>query len=426
MSSLSPRDTAGTLVPNTAASSADSATGAIQRLVDQVAGFNVYVIPRPPLSLGRGGDSTKADASRIALTADLVRFEVGLQRPSQRSGVQATNRVGELVGRLDLCWVVIPDGVFARPDRPPSGTPLDSSQSQRFVMQEMTFQFGSGSDGFRSFGTGRTFPLMVGSETRLMVSAIGNVTEGTGKFRGHEGNFTVCGDLDERGFRGHIVLRIIDSDRTLRTDTPLLDIADSSDPDPATTILMWGAQKGAGPDLENRPSFTPDGTLRGLNIPTELKFLQLGFAYDERQGFRATDLRVGDAMGREVGFGRGSVPGATEAGTADSPFLFEGVAKYSFHDQKGCTVGAITTNVVEGRRFDVSMPGVPGGVGWRFGFFGPIVCGYGCFVGASGMFYGASGSFFQPPPGLHVITHFYFARLSDPNGKFRASVNQFR
>jgi len=194
MSDLSPCDTARTAISKPVVPSTDSVTSAaIQRLVDQVAGFNVYVIPRAPLSPGQEGRSTKTDTRRITLTADLVRFEVDLQCPSRSSGVQAANRVGERVGRLDLCWVVIPDGLFAHPDQAPSGNALDSSQSQRFVMQEMTFQFGNGSDGFRSFGTGRTFPMIVGPEPRLMVSAVGNVTEGTGRFRGHEGNFTVCG-----------------------------------------------------------------------------------------------------------------------------------------------------------------------------------------------------------------------------------------
>ena len=65
----------------------------------------------------------------------------------------------------------------------------------------------------------------------------------------------------------------------------------------------------------------------------------------------------------------------------------------------------------------------PGVQALRFGFFGPIVFGSGCFQGVEGIFYGASGSVFDLPPGGHVVTHLYAARLNDPEGKFRAAVN---
>jgi hypothetical protein len=91
-------------------------------------------------------------------------------------------------------------------------------------------------------------------------------------------------------------------------------------------------------------------------------------------------------IGREIGFGRGSLPGAPPIGTALRPFLFEGVAQYSLFDGAGQTLGAVTTNVLEGRRFDMQLAEAPG-------------------VQA------------------HVVTHLYAARLNDPEGKFRAAVN---
>jgi len=386
----------------------------IQRLIDQVAGFNLYVVP------DGGSGSSSQGSTGFVLSETLHRFDVTLQRPDSQ-GVRATNTFGETVGRVDIRWFMIPESFVARPDRQPPATRLDTSASQRFVMQETTFTFGDGRDGFRSFGTGRTFPMKVGNESRIVVGAIGNLTEGFGKFRGHEGNYTICGDLTPNGFKGNILVRVQDDNGNLRAGGNIAPIQPQTDPDPQTTYLLWAAQKGKGPDQENSASFGPDGQLRGLNIPTQLKLLELGFGV--KDGFRAANINVGEVMGREIGFGRGSVPGADPSGTALNPFLFEGVAHYSFFDSNKKTVGAITTNVLEGRRFDMRLPAAPTAPGLRFGFFGPIVTGQGCFEGFEGMFYGSTASVFYPPPGDHVITHFYMARINDPEGRFRAAFN---
>ena len=387
----------------------------IQRLIDQAAGFNLYVVPAVA-----GAGAPANGVSSFALTQSVHRFDVTLQRPTSRT-VQAGNVFGEEVGRVDIRWVMIPDKFVARPDREPQAIRLDPSISQRFAMQETTFSFGDGRDGFRSFGTGRTFPMMVGNESRIVVGGIANVTEGFGRFAGHEGNFTICGDLTPGGFKGDVLVRIQDNNNTLRTSGDLPPIQPQSDPDPQTTYLLWAAQKGKGPDQENSASFGPDGQLRGLNIPTQLKLVKMDFATPQGN-FQARSFQVGEVVGREIGFGRGSIPGASPSGTPLNPFLFEGVARYSFFDHSGRTVGAITTNVLEGRRFDMRLPAAPTAPGLRFGFFGPILYGQGCFEGVEGMFYGSTGSVFNPPPGDHIITHFYMARLNDPHGKFRAAA----
>lgn len=401
-------------IPPPSAPAASSITPeVIQRLIDQAAGFNLYVTPD-------GGNASSANGTTgFVLSETLHRFDVILQPPTAE-GVRASNTVGETVGRLDLRWLLVPDSFVALPDRQPPATRLDPSISQRFVMQETTFSFGDGHDGFRSFGTGRTFPMKVGNESRIVVGAIGNLTEGFGRFRGHVGNYTVCGDLTPNGFKGDILVRVQDDNGNLRTQGALPPIQPIADPDPQTTYLLWAAQKGKGPDQENSASIGPDGQVRGLNIPTQLKLLELDFGVPN--GFQAANMDVGKVVGREIGFGRGSVPGASPSGTPLNPFLFEGVARYSFFDSNNKTVGAITTNVLDGRRFDMQLPAAPQEPALRFGFFGPILYGQGCFAGFEGMFYGSTGSVFNPPPGDHVITHFYMARINDPRGKFRAAA----
>lgn len=397
----------------------------LQRLIDEVAGFNVMAVPE-----ARSSGSALRAAGRNGVIGwqvreSLHRFDIVLDPPSADGGMKAANSVGETAGWLDLRWLLIPRDFLARPDREPPATLLDPERSQRFAMQEATFRFGDGSDGFRSFGTGRTFPAWYGGRPRLVAAAVGNVTEGFGRFRGHAGNYTLCGEIDpERGFIGHGVVRILDSEGNLRTAADLPPVQARENPDPDATYLLFGAQKGTG--QENRFSFGPDGQIRGAIILTQLRLLRLGFAAGGSEGFRASDLRIGEPIGLEAGFGRGSEPGASQAGSDLKPFLFEGVAKYTFSDASGREIGAVTTNVLEGRRFDVRLPAAPDEPALRFGFFGPIVLGTGCFEGAEGMFYGSSGSILKPPPAEHVITHFYVARLHDPDGRFRAAAGKGR
>jgi hypothetical protein len=386
----------------------------IQQAVDQAIGFNLFAVPEQVSPSAGGGKKIY----EVAAVERLHRFQVGLEQPTSR--VQASNILGEQVGRLDLQWSVIPDDFLARPDHRLVAVPLDPNVSQRFAIQQMTFKFGDGTDAFRTFGTGRTFPMTVGDQPRLVVAAVANVTEAFGKFQNCEGNLTICGDLTPRGFRGNILTRFQDPIGKLRSKESLPPIQPQADPDPQTTYLLWAGQKGEEPPgLENHFSMSRDGQVRGMDITTQLKLLHLDFA--QGGAFQGQNFMIGKKLiGLEIGFGRGSLPNASPVGTPLSPYLFEGVARYSILDNKGNTLGALLTNVIEGRRFDMPVPAAPGGNGWRFGFFGPIVYGTGCFEGVRGMFYGASGSVFYSLPDGQVVTHFYMARIDDPQGKFRS------
>lgn len=377
----------------------------LQRLVDRAASFDLLVVPDPA---GRG--------------ARIHRFEIRLRRPSSTDGVRASNRVGEEVGRLDLRWLVIPDDFVARPDREPPFTSLDPGRSQRVVLQGCTFTFGSGGDGFRSFGTGRTLPTAPEGRPRLGVAAVGNVTEGLGRLRGFLGNFTLCGELSpERGFAGHVMVRLVDPEGVLVTGEPVPPLQVSAAGEADATYLTWVAQKGEGETQENRFSITPSGDVRGLNIPVELKEVRVGFAPGGSGGLRATGMVTGPVVGREIGFGREVRPRTPDSGTPWNPFQFEGVSEYLFHDSSGQTVGSLTANFLEGRSFQMRLPEAPEEPALRFGYYAPIVGAKGCFQGAEGMIYGAAGSVFSPPPAEHVITNLYVARLHDPGGRFRAT-----
>src|SRR6185295_4395754 len=151
----------------------------LQRLVDQAAGFNLFAIPQR--ESGGAIPAPGGGAIGLQLSEALHRFDIDLGLAPVGTDVQASNRVGERVGQLDLRWLIIPQDFRALPDREPPPTLLDRSRSQRFTMQETAFAFGDGRSGFRSFGTGRTFPVALRGQPKLLVAAVGNLTKGFGK-----------------------------------------------------------------------------------------------------------------------------------------------------------------------------------------------------------------------------------------------------
>ncbi len=388
----------------------------IQQLVDQAANFNLYVIPE-----GTAGGIRSSTGIRAGHM--LRRFDIDTHLPDS-SGVQAVNTVGENLGHLSINWLMIPDSFSALPGKQPPSTRLDPSKSQRFTMLETEVRIGNGT-GFRSFGTGRTFPFFAGGGTKLVACAIGNVTEGFGQFRGHEGNFTMCGEISaDRGFTGHIMIRLLDSQNELRTAGNLPPIQPTTDPASGVTFITYLGQKSKSADQENSYSIDPSGQVRGLNIPVDIRRVVTGCALNNGNGFRALNLTPGEVIAREIGFGKGSIPNAPPTGTALNPFQFEGCSEYLFKDHDGHVVGSLVVNVLEGRRFDVRLPAAPQEPGLRFGFFGNIVVGKGIFSGVQGILYGASGSVFHMPPDDQVISNWYVARIFDPDGRFRPAAGR--
>lgn len=372
----------------------------VERLVDRAACFNFHAAP------GAEGHA--------------LRFlHVDLQPPAE-SGVRCVNRLGPAAGRLDLRLVPIPHDFRARPDLEPPRTPLDPGHSQRLALQQAVFRFGDGRDGFRGFGTGRTFPLLAGGRTHLAVGVVGEILEGEGRLRGLAGNFVLSGTLDGEGrFHGNILVRFVDPDGVLHA----ADLVPSGDegaaaPDPGLTFLQMRAQKR---DEEQRSTFSlePDGSIRGINVPLDLHRMALAMSVE---GGLQSALRVEETVGLEVGFTAvdPAVP-APQKGTSLDPMQFQGTSRYRFFDATGRTVGSFSANFLEGRTFEVRLAGAPGLPSLRFAYFGTILDGTGCFDGVAGMFYGVSGSVFEPPPSFHILFHFYGGWLLDPEGRYRAS-----
>jgi hypothetical protein len=389
----------------------------VQRLIDQAALFHVFVAPHPSADRAatrdRVGSVTGIDAEEA-----VHRFDLELD-PRLADRPLGLNTVGEQVGRASLRWSIVPEEFVARPDRDPPATPLDLTKSQRFTIQDSAFSFGSRGDGFRVFGAGRTFPMWNGTRGTLWAAAVANIQEGFGAFRSCSGNLTICGDLTaERGFVGHMIVRVLDPEGSLRVDSEAPPPQRGHRADADTTYLTWIGQKAAEGGQDNSVSLSPTGEPRGFNIPADLKRVWVGLA-EAGDSIRARDLRTGDVIGLEVGFGREPLPRTSLSGTALLPNRFEGVAKYTLYGPARCVLGTFTTNVLEGRSFSVTLPAAPEEPGLRFGFFAPVVDGTGCFDGVRGMLYGAAGSVLAPPPFEHLISNLYVLRLMDPEGRFR-------
>ncbi len=393
----------------------------IRRQLNESAQYHILTVPRS------GGTHTiSAPGGGVAgyrMQQAIHRFQINFVPPSMSGGIRSANTVGEEVGGLDLWLQAIPHDFYARPDLVPPAEPLDRTRSQRVVLQEATVTFGDGPDGFRGFGTGRTFPMMMSGRPKLVTAVVGNVTEGLGKLKGHEGNFILCGDLEENGdFVAHLMVRFGDTAGELRTSGSLPAIQPVTDPAPHTTYFTYIAEKGHGADQLNHFSFAPGSKIpRGVNIPVELKRVCVDFALESSGGVVASDLGIGGIIGREIGFGRETAPRKSYSGTAETPFQFEGVSEYFLYDAEGRTVGSFVVDFYEGRTIETSLPQPPGQPALRFGYYGAIVGSKGYLKGLQGMMYGNGRSVFDPSkPDQHVISNHYIIRVHDPDGRFRA------
>lgn len=386
-----------------------------EHLVDQAAVFNAFIMVEQNAPSGRNS------IFGVPITQQLHRFNPEVRVVG--SCVKASNEIGEVVGRINQKWILIPDDYVAGPRRHPPAISLNTAASQRFVMQEVRVSLGDGPDSFLGFGTGRTFPPPHDRDNKLTVAAVGDIFQGFGRFRNRAGNFVITGDLvPGRGFQGNILIRVVDPYGELRMKAKLPPIQPVATSIPETTFLMLRSQK-KGPEQQSSFSYAPNGHIRGINVPLELKQLSTTFAFTG-DGTLSSEISIGEVIGHEVGFTATDPanPGPGN-GTCEAPFSFQGVSRYVFFDRQGHSVGSFTVNFLEGRTFLVKLRADPRQQSLRFAFYGPIISGTGCFEGVQGVFYGASGSVFEPPPGQHVIIHSYMARLNDPEGKYRALTN---
>ena len=386
----------------------------VQRLLDCAAYFQLYSSP----AVRQDNVARQSAACAAVRNAEhtigyqlrecLQRFEVVMQPPTRASGLHASNTAGEQIGTFESRWLFCPDDFEALPDCDPPATNLDPTRRQRFVMLDGECALGDNGDGFRGFGTGTTFPSAGGT---LLVAAVGNVMEGRGQFKGLVGTYTYCGSLNSaEGFRGSLMLRVMDPQGVIQTAGTLPAIEVARWPESGVTYLTFRGQ--ARETDKVTPLIGAGAQPLGLNVAQQLRLLQIDAAARGRGGLRSTSY-IGQVIGEidaQIIFNP-----AAPGGDALDPIPYTAFDEYKFTDRHGQAIGSLFIDEGEGRTFNLQLPGAPGQPAIRFGGFGPILRGTGSLEGAEGLMTDNSVVSFMP----HVSASVYVIRINDPKGKYR-------
>ena len=379
----------------------------VLHLLDQSAYFNLIASP--------DSENTNNRNSDFNINNSLHVFESNAEPPTVNSGMKVRQIFGQAVGAFRSRWLPIPNDFVAGPGREPPKTDWDRSRSQRFVMEEGTFSFGD-EDGFRGFGTGRTFPTTVNGQNQLLAGAIGTTLEGFGRFWGLEGTYVFNGIITpDNQFRGNVAVRIFDPKGKFRPSGSLRPPQRGPDLDPGITyIVLRGNKKDA--SVKSEYDFAPDGSVRGLLTPAEMRAAQYRCAKEGNAGIRSK-LTIGPVVGnlRAVIYFDLLAP----PGTAYVPSPFTTNELYQFVDSDRKIVGTIKADVVEGESFGMRLPAAPGQPAIRFAGYGGILEGTGAFEGIQGMLSVNSAIGIAP----HALSLMHIFRISDPDGKYSAAVN---
>jgi hypothetical protein len=419
----------------------------VEYLFDQSAFFNMFAtsIPnQPDTPVSRPGSTAPRLLGGIGVSTPLQRFYIdvvtaskqpearlvvsgGAQRlyidavtashgmASQGIGLRANNTAGHTPAHMTFRWVLMPDDFYAAPDRVPPPTPLDMQRSQRFTMLDGTFKFDEeGQHCFHGFGTGRTFPVVIGGEPRLYLGAIGNIMKGCGVFAGAEGAYVINGYVTAPdSLYMQILLRVVNPRSELLSASELSSLEPMPEPAPDSTYMtLLGV---ADPDNPLQQHFAPNGQLQGATVHELMRIVHLDFDH----GISGTKLRTSKTVGPIVAKLRTELsfnpfdprtPGTALApipwGTRDTTI--------TFLDGQGKTTGTLEANIVEGWGFLTQLAGAPMPV-FRLLGFGPFVKSTGQLAGVEGMF--SVNAFISVLPG--AFSNLYVFRFVDPDRRFR-------
>ena len=385
----------------------------VQRLLDEAAYFNLYSVPEFSQCRSIPHPASSEDIVGFKISENLRRFKVSLHPPDSGQGLRLENAVGETEARFEHRWVLIPQDFAALPGKEPPPVALDLSRSQRFVMLDGRCTFEDSDDGFVGFGTGATYPVTINGQQHLLAGAVGNIMEGSGRFRGHEGTYVYCGKISQHGFIGSCLLRVMDHPGTLRTDSGLHGFSTAIPPEAGITYMVFRGQKR---DRNQKTEYImgAGGEISGLLVHQQLRAVEVDCGRSAR-----SDVRCSAQIGPVIGSMTARItfnllnPGAP--GTGSSPIPFKSYNTYTFFDRSGEEVGTIEADGGEGRTFNLTLEGAPGQRALRFGGFGPIVKGTGYFSGIQGLMTDNSVVGIAP----HALATFYVLRINDPEGRFR-------
>jgi hypothetical protein len=327
----------------------------------------------------------------------LHRLEVRGVVPDRRRGVRASNTVGESFGTLSMRWMLAPDDFEPVVGQTPPPTPLDPTRSQKFVMLDGRQRYDdAGESGFRGFGSGRTYPVVVNGQAQLRIAAVVDVLEGFGKLEGLSGTLVVNGHLSPpSGLFISFFARFLDPDGRVVTHGPVppSQPLPGPDPDPATTFLLLVGEATDGP--------------QGPRVNEQLRLLHTGIDAGSLSIFQSEGPIVGNVTA-DLEFE------AADSRPAQPIRMRNGV--FTFTDRAGDVVGTLSADM-DGQAFPSTVDGPSL---FRFGGFGPLIKGTGAFDGAVGMM-STCGAISVGP---HAQANVYMIRLSDPGGRYRLSPSE--
>ena len=396
----------------------------VQHLLDEAAYFPMFSIPncnRSPLILSPGSSNALIG---MHIRERLHRFSIVLDPPG-RNAISIHNTVGEPLATFEHRWMFAPDGFGALPGVEPPPTVLDTSRSQRFVMLDSICKFDNRKDGFRGFGTGRTYPMTINGQPQLLAGAIGILMEGFGKFQGLQGIYTYCGSISpDSGFTGNLLCRVMDFHGVLRTHRSLPELRAIECPDPDTIYSLFRGQKKNKHEKTNY-IFGPKGELEGFELHPQIRILNIDCALDD-SGHLHSSCSIGPVIGTFGSYVFFNILNPGAPGTPTAPITFTDYDDNVFTDREGVEVGGFGFDggagsrfghaapfAGEGRTFTLSLPSAPGQQALRFGGYAPIVNDRGLFKGVQGLV--SDNSVVGVAP--HAIATAYVARMSDPHHK---------
>jgi hypothetical protein len=388
----------------------------VQHLLDQTAGFSWFAVPdREYAATGTLTPENPADwfglngGYGIAFRSALHRFSSLVQPPSFETGVRAAQTVGEAEGELRATILFGTQELQWAPGRNPPLAIFDPWEQRRFTL-EADFVLGHGK-GFHGYGLGRTYPICVHGQQRLLIGALGNLVSGTGQFADLEASFVLTGTVTDLGFLGQLTCRAHDPRGLFHSEIEISSTRSAGSPAAGSTFLVL---RGVKHDRTVKTTYgvPPDARRVSLITPSDMRQVDLRSA--QRSDSWSTRTWVGPVVGSmaaTVFFDLMRPPG-----TATAPVFFSTSELYTFQDASGQTVGTLTAGIEDGISFKLELPAAPGQPAVRFAGFGPITGGTGSFAGVQGMLTVNSLIGISP----HALSLVHVLHLVDPDGRFRA------
>jgi hypothetical protein len=332
------------------------------------------------------------------------RFEIATE--AQGLGrLTGRNRAGGPAATLRFRWRPVPedyvggaDGVQALP-----ALPLLPNASQRIEVFDWELRFCGGAAGYRAYGMGRTLP---GGGVGFVL----DVLEGFGELAGLAGTVVTSGGISPDGaLELAIVTRVMDPSGGPLTAPPPAPLPPAAGAEPGVTYLAFLGQVDPSHPVTLRLSLT-EGIL-GSNVYEQLRAATLDFAAGADGG-----LRGGAVAGAVVGSVSAQLSFDPLSLCALSPIQTR-CGVFEFYDPAGRGLGALYSDMIEGRSFRTGLQGMLLPV-FRFGGFGPIQGGTGELAGARGIMTMNSVISVQP----RTLANLYVLRLDDPDGRYRAAL----